>query len=490
VNKKQVKTPLMLVLLGCLLLAAQALPFFEHRWVEDESWYSMPAITLVTTGQLRNPVMPVTDMESIVDTRPPLMPLSLSAAFRLLGVKVFAARLGEFLAALLAVLIVYWVGKELGDPLAGGIAALLLAADNFLVLAARTARPEAWVTLFASCALFLMLRSHNRHSWGLAFLSGLSVAAACLFHALGLAWVGGLGLLLVYQEKGNTFRSRRTYAFIAGVAIGILPFALWLLSSPERMEAAKYMYGRPAGATIAEVLAKEKLRVLDLVGMSNQRLRLPFRVPLRLPIVLTILASFLVLFRRKPQVFWVLAFCVISFQVWLLKLPNPSSRYYAVIAPVLAAAIAFAVTSLSGRWHSLAVGACVLCIVWQVGGTLLFLSQASKANYVALAAKLREAIPEGHSCYGAMTFQFVLRDHVCWSYDRAPFAYTVEFQKPEYMVLGDRIMMTGSGRDDDTFADTRRQAFAFVSKSGRLVMRISDPFYGNLEVYRIQYGSN
>ena len=473
---------------ACALLAVQALPYFQHRWVEDESWYSMPAVTLVRTGELRNPAMPATDHESRGDTRPPLMPLSLAAAFRLFGFRVAAARLGEFLAALLTLFVVFAIGRELGDPFAGTLAVLLVASDNFLVLAARTARPEAWVTLCTSCALLLILRSRNRQSWKIAFAAGLAVAAACLFHALGLAWFLGLGLLLVYQERGNIFRSRRAYAYVAAFALAILPFAIWLLGSQEHVTAAKYMYGRSGGGTLVEVFAKEKLRILDFLGVSNQRLHLPFPFPLRLHIAMAIAAAFAVLLRRKPRIFWPLAIVTATYLIWLLRMPNPSSRYYAILAPVFGLAMGFAVTALSGtRWHRTAMAACGLCIVSQVGGMALALNQARKADYVAVTAKLRAAIPAGHTCYGAMTFQFALFDRECHAYDRAAFSYTAEVQKPEYMILGDRVMMNGSGRGDDDFGEVRQQAFAFVGRMGHLSARIDDPFYGDLRIYRITY---
>ena len=172
--------------LFALLLTAQSLPYFQFRWVEDESWYSMPAITLLRTGELRTPAMPAPDTESQVDTRPPLMPLSLAASFRLFGTNVAAARLGEFLAAALAIFVVYAIGCELGNPLAGGIAAVVLAADNFFVIGSRTARPEAWVALLGACGLLLVLRSHNANSWKIAFLAGLAAASGSLFHVHGL----------------------------------------------------------------------------------------------------------------------------------------------------------------------------------------------------------------------------------------------------------------------------------------------------------------
>jgi hypothetical protein len=86
-----------------------------------------------------------------------------------------------------------------------------------------------------------------------------------------------------------------------------------------------------------------------------------------------------------------------------------------------------------------------------------------------------------------MTFQFALFDRECHAYDRAAFSYTAEVQKPEYMILGDRVMMNGSGRGDDDFGEVRQQAFAFVGRMGHLSARIDDPFYGDLRIYRITY---
>jgi 4-amino-4-deoxy-L-arabinose transferase-like glycosyltransferase len=479
---------LWMLLVACALLAVQALPYFQYRWVEDESWYSMPAVSLLRTGELRNPAMPATELESQVDTRPPLMPWSLAVAFRVLGFRVAAARLGEFLAAMLTLLVVYAIGRELGNSLAGLIAALFVASDNFLVLAARTARPEAWVMLCAACAFLLILRSHSRDSWEIALAAGFVAGSACLFHPLGLAWFFGLSLLLLFQERRGILRSPRAYAFVVAFALSLLPFVIWLFSSPQHIAAARYLYGQSSGGTLMLVLAKEKLRILDFLGVSNQRLRLPFPLPLRLHIALAIAAAFIVLLRRKPRVFWPLAILVTTCLIWLLKLPNPTARYYAVAAPLFGLAVGFAVTALAGtRWHAAAVAVCALCIVSQVGGTVLLLFQARHADYPTLTAELRAAIPAGHSCYAAMTFQFALFDRECHCYDRTPFSYTAEVQKPEYMILGDRVMMNGSGLGDDNFEDLRKQAFAFVERVGYLSARIEDPFYGDLRVYRITY---
>jgi 4-amino-4-deoxy-L-arabinose transferase-like glycosyltransferase len=450
----------------------------------------MPASTLLRTGELRNPALPATDSESRVDTRPPLMPLSLAISFRFFGVNVAAARIGQFLAAILTILVVYAIGCEVGDPLAGGIAAVVLAADNFFVISSRSARPEAWVALWGACGLLLIIRSHNRHSWKISFLAGLAAALGCLFHVLGLGWFVGLSVILLFQERGNIFRSPRAYAFVAGFALAIIPFLVWLAASPEHIAAAKHMYGKGAGNGLTMMLAKEKLRVLDLIGFSNQRLHLPIPLPLRLHIILIIAAAFAVLLHRRPILFWTLVLATAPQLIWFLRLPNESARYYTVLAPVFAICIGLAVRSLSGtRWNRVAIAVCVVLVATQVVGTAILLNQARKADYPALTARLRAAIPSGHSCYAAMAFQLALADRECHSYDRTPFSYTMTVQRPEYMILGDRVMLNGSGHGEDNYGGIRKEALAFVEQRGQLSARIVDPFYGDLSIYRISYDS-
>jgi hypothetical protein len=55
------------------------------------------------------------------------------------------------------------------------------------------------------------------------------------------------------------------------------------------------------------------------------------------------------------------------------------------------------------------------------------------------------------------------------------------------MILGDRVMMNGSGRGNLEFGEVGQQAFAFVDRMGRLAARIDDPFYGDLRIYQITY---
>jgi hypothetical protein len=74
-----------------------------------------------------------------------------------------------------------------------------------------------------------------------------------------------------------------------------------------------------------------------------------------------------------------------------------------------------------------------------------------------------------------------------WSYFRTPRDYTVENLKPDYLVLNDRVMVGGFGYGDDDFGDLRKAANEFARKEGTLVGQVKSAFYGDLDVYHVNW---
>jgi 4-amino-4-deoxy-L-arabinose transferase-like glycosyltransferase len=482
-------TSRILLIAACLLLLVQAVPYFGCRWVEDESWYSIPGYTFLRTGALRNPTFPPTDPESVVDMRPPLMPLSLAFFFRLFGVNPFAARVGELLAALATLPVVYAIAKSLGRPDAGGLAAILVACDNFVFLAARTARPEAWVTLGCAVAVLLLIRSNRTHGALLAFASGVVVGVTCNYHVIPIGCAIGMFLVLLQEEGRSIVRSPRFYSWALGLVLALAPFAIWAVSSPQRLDAFLSMYTRGEHMSIWEKLTQEwSIRVRDFIGISNDRLRLPVPVPLRLHIALMIGLGFLVLYRTKREHFWKLTLLLAPQLLWWLYLVNKSSRYFSAIAPLLALAVALAIVSLppKGRVFQGAIVVLVICSATQVIGNGFVLKQASTADYPVLSKKLLDSVPPGKTIYGAITFAMAFNSRPYESYDRTPFEYALERERPDYVISGDRVMMRGSGYGEDNSKDLREQTSRFLRSNADLVARVPDPFYGDLEIYRVR----
>jgi hypothetical protein len=73
------------------------------------------------------------------------------------------------------------------------------------------------------------------------------------------------------------------------------------------------------------------------------------------------------------------------------------------------------------------------------------------------------------------------------SFDRTPLEYAIGVRRPSFMITNDRVMISGSGYGQDNFADLRMSIDAFVEDHATLVGTLTDPFYGNLRIYRVRY---
>ena len=480
------RAPTVVVAAACVLLLLQALPFFQYRWVEDDSWYTIPAYTFMRTGELRNPTFADTDAEYHADKRPPLMPLTTALFLRVFGITPAAARFPQLLAALATVFLTFVIGKELGYAAAGAIAALLTATDTFLFISARTVRPEAWLTFWGAVGVLLLLKSQRSGSGALALCAGLAAGISICYHVTGLAWVAALFFLILYDDGWAALRNRRTYLYAAGVAAALVPFGLWLLSTPE---ATASMYGRGQQVSWAVKLSMEWMRIRDFIGVPSQRLLFPVPLPLRLHVGVVIAIAMVLLFRTKRVLFTRFTILIVPHLVLWLYLVNKTARYFSILAPLLylAVGLAVVVACQTGRLRRAALAICAVCAVSQMVGNALVLVQARKANYPVLQERLRSVIPLGASAYGAITFAVALNDRDYSSYDRMTFEYALAKVKPQYVIAGDRVMLHGEGHGEDDKESVRSAVVPYVERYGQLVASLDDPFYGPLRVYRLSY---
>ena len=477
-----------LLVFACLLFVAQALPLLSYRWVEDESWYSSTGYTLMHEGVVRNAVFPPTDLESVADTRPLAMPATLALTMKSLGVDSASTRVPGFLACLAAIPLVFWLGCLCGSREAGIVAALLLSVDNSLFLAARIVRPEAFVTFFGLLAVTLYFLSRRRDSVAIAVLSGLSVGVALNYHVNGLAVAASLGLLLIGEFGFSIWRQKRAWAVATGIMATMVPFFLWLQSDPARLTSFHYLYGRGNALTAADVFRWEMLRYTDYLGMSNARLSLiPYPIPLRLHVVLLFLACLGLLAWKRRVMFWsILALIVPSLLLWTREV-NPSARFFAILAPYLVLAVGLAFTLLPhGPWRRVLAAWCLLVFVSQAAGNALILRQSRNADYAGVSRKLRSLIPSDSRVYGAITFFLALHDRTYYAWNHTPFGYAINDLHVNYLILNDRVLVHGSGFGRDDWREVREDAAAFVPNHADLVGRVQDPFYGDLEVYRVR----
>jgi hypothetical protein len=280
---------------------------------------------------------------------------------------------------------------------------------------------------------------------------------------------------------------------VGAACLMIVPFVMWIGTSPVRYAAFEDLYMKRATRPYTAKLAAEKVRYADFLGFGSQRVSLPFRTPFPIPYRIHVAAAavgaaaFLLASRRSRKLAVGLIAALAINAWWWSTLVNKSSRYFAVLAPLIALLVAFAAYELlqRPRWRRPALAGVAILIASQVAGNLLLVARYRNADYPALSRELRRTIPQGASAYGAITFWLALHDRKYYSFDRAPFEYAVSNLRPQYLILNDRVMARGTGYGINEYEDLRRDWNAFAQKEGELVRTIRHPYYGDLDIYRV-----
>ncbi len=472
---------------ACLLVLLQCCVLLNTRWVEDESWLSEGAWNLAQEGSLHMKIFP-SDPRAKADVTPPLQRLTMAASFRTLGLGVVQARLPSILFAVGTVVVTFLFARLWAGPAAGAISALVVATDTFLIVTARTARPETHTACLAWLTVLLCFVSLKRRSVWIALLSGISGGLALTSHPLALPFVAAVFFFL-WQEFGwRTIQQKITWAFALGLLASATPYAAWCFSDADHIASFRGIYLSKASEPFHERIYGEARRWADFIGMGSQRVQLPVRIPTRLHIAAGLTLGFFLLFRNSRKQATSLLLLLALNIVWWLYMVNKGPRYIALVAPLFSILLGTLAAFPQQRRSRLAVWALIALIVFtQLGGNAYWLYKYRTADYAQVTRELKAIIPPASSVYGITTFWMALHDRTYYAYDRTEWAYALDRLQPEYLILYDRVMLNGSGNDVDTFADLRTRATSFVRQHGQLAGKVSNPFYGDLEVYRVSY---
>ncbi len=471
-----------------LLFLLQTLPYLSYRWVTDESWYAGPAYSIAHGHGIADPAIGPNDLENRFDARPPGTAMVIAAAFRLFGTGQIAARLGSVLAGLAIVLLTWRLGRGILGEQGALIAAFLAATDNLIVITSRSARPEALTTMAILASLLAMTQyaRGSRAVW--ALLSGLLLGLGTMFHITLLGYIVSFGILaIVLDAQRGRFPLKGAIAYAAGYAAGLMPFAVWILTAPLGREGFREEFlNRAAGGPLWARFLAEGHRYSDLLGLDMLHGHGLESVPVRLPIPLLFLAASFLLWKLRRQWFYLELLLLAPTVFWLIYTVNKSSRYLAILAPVMALAMgaAVAATAANRNLHRAALALAGLVVAAQMSANLLLLNNARHADYNLVARELRGAIPPGQAAYGTITFWLALHDHPYISYERTdPWIAATKYHA-RYFITGDRIMTMGMPGDQAFMDDLNRRLSEMIAQSN-LVGHFPDPYYGDLKVYRL-----
>jgi 4-amino-4-deoxy-L-arabinose transferase-like glycosyltransferase len=470
------------------LFLLQAVPYLSHRWVTDESWYAGPAFSIAHGHGVRDPAIGPNDLENHFDARPPGTALVIASAFKAFGAGPVEARLGSVIAGLMIVALVYWLARDVLGWQGAVVAMLVVGTDNLIVLAARTARPEALTVMAALAALAAVKRYWRGGELGWAFGAGLLMAGATMFHVTVLGYIVAAGLLLIVADVGaKRIAVRGALAYAAGFLVGLVPFATWILAAPlGRAGFRQEFLSRAVNTSLLGRIVGEGRRYSDILGFNMMHGHGLEALPVRLPIPLCFLAATVLLWRLRRRWFYIELLLLVPSVLWLVYTVNKSSRYIALLAPIFALAMGAAVSAARGhRWtHRVALGLACVAIAAQAGANFVLLRAAGKADYERVGAGLRALVPPGQTAYGSITFWLDFRDRSYISYERTSPWMAARQYHARYFILGDRVMMNGSFGDGDFYRQLNHE-LAEVTAHSSIVGHVTDPYYGDLSVYKL-----
>lgn len=194
----------------------------------DEALFSSPANELASGRPFSTPVLSglMYGMDRATLWNCPLHMVLLAGVYSVTGESRKAGRALSLCLSVLSLGIFFLLARRISGEATAGAASLVLSLDPVFERAANTIRMDILTLLLILAALHLALRAREHKSYLLAFLGGLCGGLAGISHPFAAIVVPVLALALLPD-------ARRLVASAAGVALGFLPWAIYILRNQE-----------------------------------------------------------------------------------------------------------------------------------------------------------------------------------------------------------------------------------------------------------------
>lgn len=493
------KLILIAIVVGFLLLQSVK---FGHRWVDDESWYTMPIPSILNDGKFRIPTIPGGDVFWPV---PPLLTYSQAAIDSFVPLTPIIGRLVPLTAGAFSILAVFLLTRRLYGNNVALLAAFFMAADNLIFLAARIIRPEALVTVFFLFALYFTVKSLNKN---LGFkeltLAGLFSALAFCSHPNGLLAPLCIGCILLFSYGFRMDFLKKSLISGTAFIVFMLPFVFWVIyyDGPNEFINFKHTwlesYGRHSETNSGTFSTLINLVSAEVNGRYKDFIRYPFRVHIAI-VSLGLIIFSLLSKNRTNRLIAGLAVLQLLFFVFVNN-SNPSVRYMAVFTPLIAILAAYwcwhlyqasslkldNMLQFSWLTDRKAIIAALIFLsigVSQVAGNVVYLWKFRHADYDKVITELKTIIPEKSTVYGGMAFWLGLREHQYVPYMRKPWQQALQQYNPNIIIIDDWVMTEGGSKGE--WYPLKVELQSYISQHGKLLGEVSNDFYGDMKVYQL-----
>jgi 4-amino-4-deoxy-L-arabinose transferase-like glycosyltransferase len=224
-----------LALLAVVFLFWHVPLMFRSAAGQDEDFYGVPGITVRHQGVPRIPYIPSRDPHCIyyeadvaLYALPPLSFYLQGLVHLVFGDGLGQARLASVLEGVLAVFLVYGLGRLWFEDLRGALwgAGFYLFSRAFL-FPATMARPDMAATAFGLGALWWGARGGWDGSFRVVGISGICAGLSLLCHPLGLVPAAQVGLAIPLLPRTSSGIPPRVRAAVLYTAAALATFSLW-----------------------------------------------------------------------------------------------------------------------------------------------------------------------------------------------------------------------------------------------------------------------
>lgn len=200
---------------------------------QDEDFYAIPGIAVLSTGLPAIPTIPSRDpntvyyhADEVLYTLPPLQFYIQAGFHALIGPGLFAARMASLAAGLATIVLVFDLARIwLNSARAGLFAAGLFLFSRAFAFPATMARPDMTAIAFGVLGVWFTARWwDDRANWPI-LAAGAAVGASMLSHPLGMVPSLQLGVWMLARSGGMKRRFVRA-TLLTAAALAVL--ALWL----------------------------------------------------------------------------------------------------------------------------------------------------------------------------------------------------------------------------------------------------------------------
>jgi 4-amino-4-deoxy-L-arabinose transferase-like glycosyltransferase len=203
-----------LIIAGYLILAAQRLGEnpLPHT---DESYMLQVSYEMINNGKLAQPFNRYLggNIENTLHSFTPVHFLIQSGFLKLFGWGILQGRIFNLLAAAVALLLTYLIGRKLFDWRVGLIALGLILSDIAFFYRSRLLRNDYSAAAFALAAYYLYEEAERRKDWRWFAGSGLAAGAAFMSHTTAVYMIAAISILMLLGRGWRIIKDKNFYQF-------------------------------------------------------------------------------------------------------------------------------------------------------------------------------------------------------------------------------------------------------------------------------------